>query len=155
MNQLERGKMKARVFLCIGSVCILMMVAGCFQVNPLPNAVDYNVTVDEIVSEFHEDEFAATAKYDNKTIAISGYVTNKDISDSGKPWVGLKEGPGEFDSLVRYGVICSFPRSSLSELVSVQKGDHLTIIGEFERYGVSVAVIIVQYIVKLENCRFP
>jgi len=148
--------MKARVALCVCTVCVLMMLAGCFQVI-VPPSVDYYVTPDEIVSEFIDDEFAATAKYDNKTIAVSGYVTNKDIGDSGEPFVGLKE---SLDSGGLDGVVCVFPRSSLSKLVSIQPDNHLTIVGEFDQYGSYVvcyiwSIAIVKRIVQLKYCRLP
>jgi len=142
----------AAMFVLILGVAAL--VTGCFQQMLPPPSVDYYVTPDEIVEEFRADEFAATAKYDNKTISVSGYVTNKDFSDSGEPYVGLKKSP-DSGGLVMDGVVCVFPRSSLSELTSIEKDDYLSIVGEFDHYGVQVAGIIVRYIVQLKDCRLP
>ena len=146
--------MKARIPICIAAVCVLMLITGCFRTifPPLPPSVNYYVTPDEIVSEFRDDKFAATAKYDGKTISVSGYVSNKDIGDSGNPFVGLKEEP---HSDVMKGVVCVFPRSALSELTPIEDGEYLTIIGEFDQYGVQSVWILPMYIVQLKNCRFP
>jgi len=96
--------------------------------------VQYRVTVGQITSEFDENEYAATTKYEGKYIAVSGYVQSIGIDLRDKPYVVLVDHPG--DSVFDPGVNCYFtkvgPHPGLAKL---RKGNYVTIIAEFSFYS--------------------
>jgi len=108
--------------------------------SPTPG-VDYSVTAGQILDEFETNEIAATLKYQNKTIAVSGYVDSTGMSITDRPYVTLIRSPGLWTLRT---VWCYFPVSAMSALASLREGDHVTIVGDFDDY------LLVT--VWLENC---
>lgn len=111
--------------------------------SPTPG-VDYSVTAGQILDEFDANEIAATMKYQNKTIAVSGYVNNTGMSISDRPYVTLIRSAGLW---TLREVWCYFPTSAMGTLASLSEGQHVTIIGDFDDYMLLT--------VWLENCRMP
>ena len=111
--------------------------------SPPSSGVDYNVTVGQIVDEFSANEIAAILKYQNKTIAVSGYISNVSMSISDEPYVTLKRGPGFYFA----GVFCDFPTSALSTLASLVEDEHITIVGEFDDFFLGA--------IWLDDCYLP
>ena len=108
--------------------------------SPTPG-VDYSVTAGQILDEFETNEIAATLKYQNKRIAVSGYVDTVGMSIMDRPYVTLIRAPGLFTFSE---VWCYFPVSAMSTLTSLRKGDYVTIVGSFDDYMLLT--------VWLENC---
>ena len=98
-------------------------------------SVSYRVTVGEIIAEFQENEYAATNKYSDKVIAVSGYVEDIGVNDfTDEPFVVLAEHPNAtaFDP----SVICYFTKTGPHPgLADLRKGDYATIVGEFWMYS--------------------
>ena len=129
-------------------------VANTVQVTPAPvptptptpspsPGVDYSVTVGEMYDEFDANEIAATLKYQNSTVAVSGYINNVSISVSGEPLVTLKRGPGFYFA----AAFCYFPESAMAELASLAEDEFITVVGDFDKFFLSS--------IWLEDCRLP
>jgi len=102
------------------------------QPSPPSPGTDYSVTAGGILSEFEQNEIAATLKYQGTTIAVSGYVNNMGISSfSELPYVTLISSPGAF---TLEEVWCYFPRSAASGLTHLREDDRITIVGRFDEY---------------------
>jgi hypothetical protein len=100
--------------------------------------------VGQITSEFEENEYAATEKYEGKTIAVSGYVRDIGINDfTNEPLVALAE--HQDDSAFDPSVICYFtetgPHPGLADL---RKGDYTTVVGRFWMYSSLFSAVYLQ-----------
>lgn len=102
--------------------------------------VHYRVTVKQITDEFEANEYAADTKYKNKTVAVTGYVTNISIGYADKPVVWLQVHPD--DRAWDPAVLCFFDKTGTHPgLAELRKGDHVTIVGEFWFYSSAVSVV--------------
>jgi hypothetical protein len=102
--------------------------------------VHYRVTVKQITDEFEANEYAATTKYEGKTIAVTGYVRNIGIGYADKPVVSLnaKVDGSVFDP----EVLCFFTKTGTHPgLAELRKGDYVTIVGEFWFYSSVLEVV--------------
>jgi hypothetical protein len=97
--------------------------------KPKPEAVA--VKAAQIVKEFEDNELAADTKYKGKTLKITGVVDNidTDIFDDEKYILSLGGG-GDFEFLF---VNCN--DMSTDELSTLNKGQTVTVIGEFDDGG--------------------
>ncbi len=86
-------------------------------------SADYHVNAASLVEEFGKDEKAATLKYLEKVIAVTGKVTDVKIDASGQATVFLDSG----DPLS--AVTCSFYQEEAVSVKSLQKGAEVTIKG--------------------------
>lgn len=107
-----------------------------------PSGADYSVSAGAILDEFDTNEIAATLKYQNKTVAVSGYVDNTGMSIMDRPYVTLIRSAGLW---TLSNVWCYFPSSYASSLTSLREGDYVTIVGHFDDYMLLT--------VWLEDCR--
>jgi len=111
---------------------------------PSPDpSVAYSVTAGQLLDEYDTNEVAATLKYKDKVIAVSGYVDSVNISISGEPYVNLIRSPGIWTLRT---VSCYFPMSAMSSVAGLSEGDSVTIIGTC-KYYMLLSVI-------LYDCRF-
>lgn len=111
--------------------------------SPTPTLdADYSVTAGQILDEFEANEVAATLKYQNKTIAVSGYVQDIGMSIMDRPYVTVIRSPGLW---TLREVWCYFPVSAMPALASLREDDHVTIVGSFDDYMLLT--------VWLEDCR--
>lgn len=83
------------------------------------------VSAVQLSKAYDENKVAADAKYEGKKLEISGVIDSigKDITDA--PYVVLK---GVEYKL--FGVQCMFPRAKESNLISLTKGQSLTVQGK-------------------------
>jgi len=86
----------------------------------------------QITSEFSENAYAATQKYEGKTIAILGWATQIDIGPANKPIVLLGEGI-DSEPLLGPTVWCYFDGRH-QKLTDLRKGDLFIIIGKLWLY---------------------
>jgi len=113
------------------TVVVILSLAGCFFPEPpdvpinVPSA-DYNVTARDLLEEFQQNSVAATLKYQDKTIAVSGDVDGIGISTyTDEPYIyigGL------------WSVWCYFPTSGTSVVASLERGDFVTVVGVFDGF---------------------
>jgi len=99
--------------------------------TPPASGADYSVSAGTILDEFEANEIAATLKYQNKTIAVSGYVQSIGMSIMDRPYVTLIRSAGLW---TLREVWCYFPSSYASSLTSLREGDYVTIVGDFDDY---------------------
>jgi len=104
-----------------------------YQADPIPPGPAYHVTVGQIIDEFDANEVAAELKYEDKMVAVTGYIEDFDTYWGHEPIVILGSQPGEdvFDPQV----LCYFPEEGASSVAQLSKGDFVTIVGEYWMYG--------------------
>jgi hypothetical protein len=79
----------------------------------------------DLYSEFDKDETAATAKFINKVIEVSGNVAELEFGSSDST-LSITLRPDDKFS----GVICTFPSIKNQASVNVKKGDQISVRGE-------------------------
>jgi len=86
-------------------------------------SANYELSAASLLEDFNKDEKAATLKYLEKVIAVTGKVADIKVDASGQATVFLDSG----DPLA--GVTCSFYDEEAKSLAGVQKGSTVTIKG--------------------------
>ena len=107
-----------------GFVLLLAIVLGCGQLTKptRKDSPDFKITVAELEKELNQNETAARAKYQNKTVAIRGKVDMKmDLS------VILVSPDND-----RFPVQCFFNPSDRDSFQQIQSGKEYTLIGVFD-----------------------
>jgi len=95
--------------------------------------------VGQIRDEFEANEVAAHTKYNEKLIAISGYVDSVAINDfTGEPYVNLVNDPEEWTLC---WVRCEFSVPDMDELAGLAEGDHLVVVGDYDQYLLCSVII--------------
>jgi len=107
-------------------------------------SIQYHVTVDQILAEFEANEVAAEMKYENKLLAVSGYVQRISTYWNDEPIVVLGSQPGgsSFDP----EVLCYFPIDRRASVAQLTKGDFITVVGEYWMYGLGNVYVHYCYI---------
>jgi hypothetical protein len=82
----------------------------------VPSSPIKEVTAKALYEAFENNEIAAEAQYKDKPIVITGTVTNVKKNIAGQPIVYLEAGTLQY-------VSCRFPKTSISQLVDIQKGE--------------------------------
>jgi PKD repeat protein len=97
-----------------------------------PASVAIAVSAQQLLDEYDANEVAAQLKYQNKQVAVSGYIDSINVNTfTGEPYVNLVGSPDEWTlSWVR----CTFPLSAQATLATLHEGDYVTIIGTCEDY---------------------
>ena len=135
--------MKRRTGLAL-AVVVILSLAGCFFPEPPDLAVhvpsaDYNVTASDLLEEFQQNSVAATLKYQDKTIAVSGDVDGIGISAyTDEPYIYI----GGF-----WSVWCYFPTSGTSVVASLEHGGFVTVVGIFDGFQFTQ--------IRLSDCYLP
>jgi hypothetical protein len=122
---------KQKLFFFLGVIFVVGLSAGTYgiylyfkthddlsKVRP-----DFVMTVRALLSEFEMDEAAASVRYINKVIEITGPVESMELGSDSTMNVILKD-PGNTS-----GVICSFQGRNIGEM-EIKKGNIATIRGE-------------------------
>jgi hypothetical protein len=86
---------------------------------------DYVLEAHELVTAFIANENAASGKYVNKVIEVTGLVTSVEIGSADSTLSLTLTGPG-----VNSGVICTFNGVTDKSQVSFKNGKRLTVRGE-------------------------
>ncbi|MFA5628971.1 MAG: hypothetical protein WC958_01725 [Dehalococcoidales bacterium] len=100
------------------------------QTEPEPPTAspDIEITVSDLLSEYADDYTAATAKFINKTIRLSGYVVSIDIKEVlAVNYIRLSD-----DSLnLPKSVQCMFDKKYANKLKELEKGQYVTVQGNY------------------------
>jgi len=101
---------------------------------------DYVLQADELLSEFLTNEEQALEKYKGKIIEVTGEISNVDVASATNSniFLGVK---GEID-----GISCNVEQNA--EVLSLQKGQKITIKGECSGYLSLSGVILIRCIIK-------
>lgn len=91
------------------------------------------VTVEEMVAEFEANQVAAEKKYKGQTIAVTGIVDNVGIDILDDTYISLVASECDF-----YGVQCYVKNSEIDLTATLQPGDKITVIGEYDDYMLNV-----------------
>jgi hypothetical protein len=108
-------------------IVIVVIGAAIYLFNEKPADLakekpQYSVTAEHLQKEFEADESAASAKYTDKIIEVSGIIASMKIEENSKINVSLKTG-SDFSS-----VICTF--NSLDDPSQFHPGEQVTLRGE-------------------------
>jgi len=99
------------------------------QAEPAEKAV--KVEAKKILKEFEENEAAADAKYDGKTLQVSGVVDKVDTEMWDDEQYAIRVGAGsDFEFIT---VNCN--DQSQSDVTSIKKGQDITVVGKFDDGG--------------------
>jgi hypothetical protein len=87
-------------------------------------AAAYNLTADQLYSEYDANQVAADAKYKGKIVLVSGSISDigKDVTDTAYIIIG---GTGMLN-----GAQCMFPKGQESLIGNLSKGQQVTAKGE-------------------------
>jgi hypothetical protein len=93
-----------------------------------PASPDIEITVSDLLSEYADDYTAATAKFINKTLRLSGYVVSIDIKEVlAVNYIRLSD-----DSLnLPKSVQCMFDKKYANKLKELEKGQYVTVQGNY------------------------
>ena len=109
---------------------------------PAPTATpvqpDVEVTVEQLVKAYEENELAADRVYKGKLAAITGKV------ESVNEMLGRRFVVLEPDYLSIIDVSCYFEREHVEQLVKLKKGQVITVQGKIDGYGLASVTV--------ENC---
>jgi len=118
--------MKKKVLLSVSLIVILMTAAAMYMYNKpssqtMSGRPDYVVNAETFFQEFEQNEAAANKKYLNKTVLISGIVTEIQGVDS----VGINITLETLNPL--FGVSCEFTDPGKADKIKI--GDEVSIKG--------------------------
>lgn len=130
-NQPFLKKKSVRIFLVIAIIVLLSGVsAGIYLYNKQHKDLsrvkaDYILEAHDLVLAFATDEVAASGKYINKVIEVTGLVTWMEFGAADSTLSLTLTGYGD-----NSGVICTFNGVTDKSLVSFKEGKSLTVRGE-------------------------
>jgi hypothetical protein len=93
---------------------------------------DFVITATTLQKEFEDNETAASARYINKIIEVSGIIASTSLSDSAHLNISLKTG-SDISS-----VNCVFP--AIGDLSKFKPGDEITLRGECSGFLMDVLI---------------
>lgn len=123
------------VLIALAVLAVAGAAAGYYLYNLKPQDLgkaksDFVITSAELLRAFEEDEVAATAKYTNKIVEVTGNVASVERGDNNTVNISLKTG-SDFSS-----VICTFPSEVNPELIKV--GSQISVRGVCSGYLMDV-----------------
>ena len=115
-----------RLILFLSSITFIGLVVGFYFYTKKPTDIrseqaDFTLTAKELIKEFDENETAASAKYIDKVLIVSGKIDDINLSSA---TVFLK-GESPINS-----VTCSFYEDEKGKLSMLKKDDDITIKGK-------------------------
>ena len=130
--------MKSRLKIAVFVISLLVIAGigtGIYLFNLRPGDLnkvkpDFTLTAPDLFKYFEENEAAATKKYVNKIVEVSGEIGSAKPGENGTLNVSLKTG-SDLSS-----VICTFPGSRYPE--NMTEGSRITIRGECSGYLMDV-----------------
>jgi len=113
---------------------VLALLIACVAPTAAYAQEPIKITAKQLIEEYEANEVAADAKYENKTLEVTGVVDSigKDILDT--PYVVLTDG----DEWAVWGVQCMFRSKDEAQLAQMTKGQTLTIWGRCDGYLLNV-----------------
>lgn len=115
-------KIKMLVVCLLAIACVIFTV---YMPKPTPSSDIIEITAIDIWHEFDNDRGGATQKYDGKTIALTGEVSEIAESYMGYPCILLDHGADSIPT----GIFCFFPTESTDVVLNVNIGETVTIQG--------------------------
>lgn len=123
------------VLIALATLVLAGAAAGYYLYNLKPKDLgkvkpDFIVTSTELQSYFEENETAASEKYVNTIVEVSGEVGSIEMGENNTMNISLKTG-SDFSS-----VICTFPSEVKSELI--REGSQISVRGQCSGYLMDV-----------------
>jgi hypothetical protein len=97
--------------------------------------IEVNAT--DLIAAYNENEVSADNEYKDKTLKITGIVSNIGVDVADRAYVMLKDENNEFSVL---GVQCYFETEQQDSIASLKEGDTITVTGTCEGKVISVSV---------------
>jgi hypothetical protein len=130
----------------IGGLVVLFIIIGIIAVatgdndngatTPQTSAPEYiEITAQQLYDEYDNNEIAADQKYKDRTLKVTGYISNIGEDILGDPYITLTGSKYGFS-----GVHCTFPDTDVARniLAGYNTGDLVTIKGKCTGYFIDV-----------------
>ena len=98
--------------------------------------VDMQLSAEELLQSFEQDEAAANEKYLDKVIAVSGIVRESRTTEEGQVQVTLEAGDGMMS-----GVSCQLDELSDHDRIAFTQGEKVTFKGKCTGYLMEVVLV--------------
>jgi len=132
-------RLAALLIVVVFAAGILMGVVGTEWVErPPTHTFDYAVTARHLVQDFRRDDIAASKRYSDKLLNLSGIVDDCFTDNLDRRIVELR---GIDESTEFEAVKCIFPERTDRRVYSIHPGDTVSIVGRCVGEGVDVLVV--------------
>ena len=107
------------------------------QEESTPEETAIEVTAVDLIAAYDENEVSADNEYKDKTLKITGTVSDIGVDVANRSYIMLKD---ENDPYAILGVQCYFEDDQKDAIAQLKKGDAVTVTGTCEGKVVSVSI---------------